>query len=167
MMNMKKSTSSLFVKLAIAVALFVGMGQSTQAQDAGGEISLGPRFGGSTGLSLKKHFHSNTSAVELIGGWNFDEKVKGVNVNVLFEKLAPLSGKRLSAIFGIGPGFSFTSPFQFGAAGIIGFDWRVSNVINLQLDWQPTWYFTNGSYFTPLNAGFTVRYVLNHRKLKK
>jgi hypothetical protein len=155
------------MKILFAVSFSICFGLATQAQEAGGEISLGPRFGGSTGLSLKKHSHSNTSAIELIGGWNFDDKVKGVNVNLLFEKLAPLSGKRLSAIFGIGPGFSFTSPFQFGAAGIIGFDWRVSNVINLQLDWQPTWYFTNGSYFTPVNAGFTLRYVLNHKKLKK
>jgi hypothetical protein len=156
----------LFAML-LAVTVMAGMSLETRAQEAGGEISLGPRFGGSTGLSLKKHSHSNTFAFELIGGWNFDDKVKGVNVNLLFEKLAPLSGKRLAAIIGIGPGFSFTDPFQFGAAGIIGLDWRVSNVINLQLDWQPTWYFTNGSYFTPVNAGFTVRYVLNHRNLKK
>jgi hypothetical protein len=164
---MKNSHSVLLVRLAIILALSIFFEQGVMAQEAGGEVSLGARFGGSSGLSFKKYSKSNTSAFEVIAGWNFDNKMQGVTTTILFEKLAPLSGKRLSAIFGLGPGFNFTDPFRFGAAGIIGFDWRVSHVINIQLDLQPTWYFTNGSEFTPVNAGFTIRYVLNHPKSKK
>jgi hypothetical protein len=53
-----------------------------------------------------------------------------------------------------------------GLAGIVGFDYRISKFVNLQIDWQPTWYFINGSDFSPMNAGFTVRYVLNNKKLR-
>jgi hypothetical protein len=165
--NMKISLAGSMARFSIMLALTFCITLAASAQEAGGEASLGARFGGSSGISFKKYSRSNTSAFEVIAGWNFDNKMQGVTTTVLFEKLAPLSGKRLSAIFGIGPGFNFTDPFRFGAAGIIGFDWRVSHVINIQLDWQPTWYFTHGSEFTPVNAGFTVRYVLNHKKLKK
>lgn len=164
---MKNSTKGMLVRLAMVFALSVFIDHATKAQEAGGEVSLGARFGGSSGITFKKHSKSNTSAIEVIAGWNFDNKMEGVTTTILFEKLAPLSGKRLSAIFGLGPGFNFTDPFRFGAAGIIGFDWRVSHSINIQLDWQPTWFFTNGSEFTPVNAGFSVRYVLNHKKDKK
>jgi hypothetical protein len=147
----------------LAVIIFASL--STMAQEPGGEKSIGPRFGGSSGLSFKSHSQKNTSAFEIIAGWNFDENVDGVSINLLWEKLAPLSGKRLAALFGIGPGFAFGDDFRFGAAGIIGFDWRTTNTINLQLDWQPTWYFTNGSDFSAINAGFTIRFVLNHKKV--
>ncbi|MBP6186028.1 MAG: hypothetical protein KA479_13885 [Saprospiraceae bacterium] len=131
----------------------------------GGEASIGPRFGGSSGLSFKKHNTLNTSAFEIIGGWNFDENVDGVSLNLMWEKLVPLSGQRLGVILGGGPAFAFGDDFRFGAAGIIGFDWRISNIVNLQVDWQPTWYFVNGSDFSPINAGFTIRYVLNHKTI--
>ena len=91
--------------------------------------------------------------------------VEGVNMNFLWEKLVPFSGDRLGVIFGIGPGLAFLDEFRLGAAGIIGFDWRITNIVNLQVDWQPTWYFVNGSDFSPINAGFTARYVLNHKSL--
>ncbi len=163
---MKKSNlKKVFVKWFLFACLFMASKQNF-AQEAGGEFSMGPRFGGTTALSIKKHSKSNLSAIEFIGGWNFDENVDGVSINLLFEKLAPLSGKRLAAIIGAGPGFAFGDEFRFGAAGIIGLDWRVSRVVNLQFDWQPTWYFVNGSDFSALNGGFTIRYVFNRQKDK-
>ena len=156
----------LMKKLTLAFCLLM-ITNSLLAQEAGGEFSMGPRFGGITALSMKKHAHSNKSAIELIAGWNFDENVDGISTNLLFEKLAPLSGNRLAAMFGAGPGFAFGDEFRFGAVAIIGFDWRVSRVINLQFDWQPTYYFVNGSDFSALNGGFTVRYVFNRKKSSK
>jgi hypothetical protein len=150
------------------VMVLVLMSGTTKAQGPGGELSIGPRFGGSSGMSFKKHSASNKGALELIAGWNFDPNVEGLNLNVLYEKLAPLTSNRLSAMFGAGAGFAvWGDEFQLGLAGIIGFDYRVTKVINLQVDWQPTWYFINGSELSPMNAGFTIRYVLNNRKNRR
>ena len=159
---MKISKRVYLVSTILILMTFV----STSYAQVGGEFSLGPRFGGSSGLSFKKHNASNKGAIELLAGWNFDKEVEGINFNLLFEKLAPLSGNRLNAIFGGGPGFAvFGDEFRVGFAGIAGFDYRISKFVNLQVDWQPTWYFINGSEFSPMNAGFTVRYVLNNKKI--
>lgn len=160
MKNLKRvyAVSLVTVLMVIATASFA---------QPGGEISLGPRFGGSSGISLKKHNGSNKGAFELLAGWNFDKEVEGLNFNLLYEKLAPLSGERLNALFGAGAGVAvFSGDFNMGLSGIVGFDYRISKFVNLQIDWQPTWYFLNGSEFSPMNAGFTVRYVLNNKKLR-
>jgi hypothetical protein len=160
MKNLKRLYSVSLVTVLMVIA-------TTSFAQTGGEWSLGPRFGGSSGISLKKHNGSNKGAFELLAGWNFDKEVEGINLNILYEKLAPLSGERLNAIFGAGAGLAvFGDEFRMGLAGIAGFDYRISKFVNLQIDWQPTWYFINGNEFSPLNAGFTVRYVLNNKKLR-
>jgi hypothetical protein len=164
--SMKKSNMSASLCKWMFFAFFVIGTNQAFAQEAGGEFSMGPRFGGTTALSIKKHSNSNKSAIELIAGWNFDENVDGVSINLLWEKLAPLSGNRLAAIIGAGPGFAFGDDFRFGAAGILGLDWRISHSFNMQFDWQPTWYFVNGSDFSAINGGFTIRYVFNKKKYK-
>ena len=55
----------LMKKLTLAFCLLM-ITNSLLAQEAGGEFSMGPRFGGITALSMKKHAHSNKSAIELI-----------------------------------------------------------------------------------------------------
>jgi hypothetical protein len=161
-----KNLNTTFYTVCFVIALVLSSG-TTKAQGPGGEFSIGPRFGGSSGMSFKKHSASNGGAFELIAGWNFDPNVEGLNLNVLYEKLAPLAGNRLSAMFGAGAGFAvWGDEFQLGLAGIIGFDYRVTKAINLQVDWQPTWYFINGSELSPMNAGFTIRYVLNKKRNK-
>ena len=137
-----------------------------QSKIVGGEWAIGPRFGGMSGVSLKHYSGSNTSAFEFIGGWNFDKEVEGSTLTVLWEKLAHLSGNgQISAVFGLGPTFHFGDPFRMGATGILGFDWRLKAVpVSMQVDWAPTWFFVNGSHFSAINAGYTVRYILNNRK---
>jgi hypothetical protein len=135
-------------------------------QDAGGEISIGARLGGASGVSFKKHSRTNKSAIEIIGSWNFDSKYEGFLLAGTFQKLAPLTGgNRISALFGAGPAVVFGDKTVGGLAGIIGFDWRVANPVNLQLDWMPTWYFIGGSNVASNNVAITARYVLNHRKV--
>lgn len=154
------------LQIGTLVIVFIAIVGTSNAQ-VGGEWSLGPRFGGSSGVSLKKHSMTNHGAFEMLAGWNFDQNVEGVNFSFLYEKLVPLSGPKLSALLGAGPGIAvFGDEFRMGLAGMIGFDYRISKVVNLQVDWQPTWYFINGSDFSPMNAGFTVRYVLNNKKLR-
>jgi hypothetical protein len=163
---MNNSKTKLWGGAMVIAVFFMSTISLTAQATAGGELSIGPRFGGSSGLSLKKHAASNKSAFEFLFQWSFDDEVEGFGVTALWEKLAPLSGNRLAAMFGAGPATVFGDEFRFGIGGIIGFDWRISKIINLQMDWQPTWYFVNGSDFSSVNLGFTVRYVLNHRKLR-
>ena len=95
----------------------------------GGEWSVGPRFGGSSGISLKHHSGSNKSAFELIAANSFDKQVEGFSVTALFEKLAPLNGNgQLSALFGGGINLNFKDETKFGASGILGFDWRLKKL---------------------------------------
>lgn len=150
------------ILLACSILMFSLAGYS---QMPGGEMSIGARLGGASGVSFKKHARSNKSAIELIGSWNFNSKNDGFLLAGTFQKLAPLSGNRLSALFGAGPAVVFGDKTSAGLAGIIGFDWRVTNPINLQLDWMPTWYFIGESDFASNNVAVTVRYVLNHRKV--
>lgn len=119
-----------------------------------------------SGFSLKHYGGYNKSALEFIGGWNFDNKVDGFTITGLWEKLAPLSGNgQVSAVFGVGPTFRFGPDFLMGGTGIIGFDWRLKAVpVSMQVDWAPTFFFVNSTHFSAINAGYTVRYILNNKK---
>lgn len=151
----------------IGTIVFIVLLVNAQAQQTvGGEWSIGPRFGGSSGISLKNHSHSNRSALEFIAANSFDKKVEGFTVTALYEKLAPLTGNgQVSAVFGAGINLNFRHDTKFGASGIIGFDWRLKNVpLALQVDWLPTWFFINESYFSGVNGAFTIRYILNNKR---
>jgi len=154
--------------LVVTVALLSSIAQDTFAQkkSIGGEWAIGPRFGGMSGLSLKKYGGYNTSALEFIAGWNFDNEVNGFTLTGLWEKLAPLTGHgQISAIIGLGPTVTFGDPFRLGATGIIGVDWRLKAVpVNMQVDWAPTYFFVGGSHFSAINVAYTVRYILNNRR---
>ena len=161
-MYMKK----LFLFATVALLTVAAQDALAQKKVVGGEWAVGARFGGSSGLSLKKYGGYNTSAIEFIAGWNFDKNADGFTISGLWEKLAPLSGKgQVSAIFGLGPTMSFGDPFRLGATGIIGFDWRLKAVpVNMQIDWAPTFFFVGGTHFSATNVAYTVRYILNNGK---
>ncbi|MBK6285602.1 MAG: hypothetical protein IPF54_25680 [Draconibacterium sp.] len=71
---MKNLKGIYTASLIIVMLAIVG----TANAQVGGEISLGPRFGGSSGVSLKKHSMTNHGAFELLAGWNFDPNVEGL-----------------------------------------------------------------------------------------
>lgn len=150
--------------------LLITLLMNVQAQKiVGGEWSAGARLGGSSGVSLKHHGGSNKSAFEFIAANSFDKKVEGFTLTALFEKLAPLNGNgQLSALLGGGINLNFKDDTKFGVSGILGFDWRLKNVpVTMQVDWLPTWFFVNESYFSGVNAAFTIRYVLNRKKFER
>jgi len=123
--------------------------------NVGGEFSIGPRLGGSAGLSFKFHNKSNRSAIEFITANSFDNKIDGFTIGAMFEKLAPLNGdSRLNAIAGTGVNFNFKGLTKVGVSGILGFDWRLKSApLTLQLDWLPTLFFINvKSTFNAVNA---------------
>jgi hypothetical protein len=157
--------------------LFVLILSSTDAfaqkKEVGGEISLGARFGGTVGATLKRHGAYNKSAFEFIAQFdNFDDSnpdLDGFSLTGLYQKLAPLSSSsQLSALFGGGASMNFKDEFNLGVSAMIGFDWRLKKVpVTLQIDWMPTYFFINTSEFTLSNAAISARYVLNRRRYNK
>lgn len=130
----------------------------------GGETASGLRLGGSSGVTFKKYAKSGQSAFELITSYNFDPKVDNLGVTALFEKLAPLSGKRLNAQIGFGPTWIFRDT-RIGISGLLGFDWRLRSLpVTMSVDWAPTFFFINRTGFSPVNGAFSARYVLNSRR---
>lgn len=161
------------LSLLLALALiFSSTGIYAQKKEVGGEISLGARFGGTVGATLKRHGAYNKSAFEFIAQFkNFDDSdpdLDGFSLTGLYQKLAPLSGSsQLSALFGGGLSMNFKDDFNLGASAMIGFDWRLKGVpVTLQIDWMPTYFFIGTSEFTLSNAAISARYVLNRRRYK-
>jgi hypothetical protein len=161
---MKKWLS--FVLCLLSVGFFGEL--YAQKGSVGGEWAAGARFGGATGVTLKKYSRYNTSAIEFLGGWNFDNALDGVNVSALWEKLAPLTGsKKLSAEFGLGATAIFGDKFYFGPTGVAGFDWRLKSVpITMSVDWMPTWIIVGTNRWSWSNAAYSIRWVLNHKRYK-
>jgi hypothetical protein len=142
----------------------------SQTKVVGGEVALGARLGGASGITLKRYSGSNGSALEFIGAWNFgNSKLEGFGLTGLWEKLAPLtSSKQLSAEFGFGVTAIWGDEFYFGPSAVIGFDWRLKAVpITMSVDWIPTWILVNESEFVGTNVSYSIRYILNHRKYKR
>jgi len=152
--------------LLFTLAFFLILSSFAQTK-VGGEFSIGPRFGGSAGLSFKFHNNSNRSAIELITAKSFDQKIDGFTLSAMFEKLAPINGdSRLSAVGGTGVNLNFKGVTKIGVSGILGFDWRIKSIpLNLQIDWLPTLFFINvKSTFNGINGAFTARYIINRKK---
>jgi hypothetical protein len=155
-------------KLLTIACLFMMVFTAKAQRNVGGEWSLGGRFGGVSGISLKHHAKSNLSALELIAAVkNLDshEEMDGLTFSLMYHKLAHLSGNgKLNALIGGGVNANFNNDFNFGLSAALGFDWRLGSIpLTLQLDWMPTWIFVNASYFSGVNGAFTARYVLNRR----
>ncbi|MBS1665002.1 MAG: hypothetical protein JST68_28405 [Bacteroidetes bacterium] len=144
------------------LVLFSVLTMKFLAAKSQGESALGVRAGGSLGVTYK-YYQSRGFAFEGLVDYDLDKSVKGIRAALLFEKLAPLVGNKFAAQIGVGPVYSFPNDGHFGAAGTLGFDWRVS-AVTLQLDWQPTWYFTNGDHFGGSNVGVSARYILNRKR---
>jgi hypothetical protein len=156
--------------IAVATILFTFLLTETFAQrkNVGGEFAVGARIGGSSGITAKKYAGTGRSAFEFIGAWSFEDEIDGFTLTAMWEKLAPLDGNgQLSAEFGFGATAVFGDKFYFGPSGIIGFDWRLKKVpVTMSVDWLPTWIIVGTSKFSAVNAGFSARYILNHRKTK-
>jgi hypothetical protein len=157
------------VLLVVICMVSIGLAPKGFAQKkVGGEVALGARFGGTTAMTLKRYSGYNTSAIEVLAGWNFDEPIDGFDVSAMWEKLAPLTNsKKLSAEFGFGATMIFGDEFYFGPSGIIGLDWRLKSVpVTMSIDWMPTWIVVNANRFSSVNGAFSVRWVLNHKQYK-
>jgi hypothetical protein len=158
----------VFIAFATLVLCFVLTETFAQRKNVGGEAAVGVRLGGSSGITFKKYSSNAHSAFEFIGAWSFDDELDGFTITGLWEKLAPLNANgQLSAEFGFGATAIFGDKFYFGPSGIIGFDWRLKKVpVTMSVDWLPTWIIVGTSRFNAINAGFSARYIINHRRTK-
>ena len=128
--------------------------------------SIGARVGGSVGVDFKNYPATGDLQIEVISAFNLDENIDAVSVTLLGEKFGALSNDgNLGAFLGAGVTSVFADDFLFGVNGIAGFDWRIRR-IGFQVDWMPTFIFINDSYFSPINAAFTLRWLLSGRLLK-
>jgi hypothetical protein len=147
------------IKLAlICIAFFIAASVSAQ-------WSVGARFGGASGISLKSYSKTGSTHFEAISAFSFDEHFddKGFSLTLLGEKFGAFSENgKFGAILGAGETMIFGDEFYLGLSGIIGFDWRIGR-IGMQVDWLPTWIFVNDSYFSPVNLAFTARWVFGGR----
>ncbi|HSF88710.1 MAG TPA: hypothetical protein VLA46_04785 [Saprospiraceae bacterium] len=126
--------------------------------------SVGARFGGASGVSLKSYSKTGSTHFEIITAYNFDENVEGPSLTILGEKFGAFTEDgKLGALLGVGETMVFGDDFLLGLSGILGFDWRIGR-IGVQLDWLPTWIFINDSYFSPINAAFTARWMFGGRR---
>lgn len=146
--------------------LFISLLAFMFIQGVSAQWSVGARFGGASGLSLKNYSKSGSLHFEAIAAANFDDHFdgEGFSLTLLGEKFGPLSEDgKLGAILGVGETMIFGDEFYLGLSGIIGFDWRIGRRIGFQVDWLPTWIFVNDSYFSPINVAGTVRWVFGGR----
>lgn len=132
---------------------------------ASAQWSIGGRFGGASGVSLKSYPKSDGILFEAISAFNFDDNIEGFSLTLLGEKLGAFSDDRkLGAILGVGETMVFGDEFLLGFSAILGFDWRIGNRIGVQVDWLPTYIFINDSHFNSVNAAFTARWIFRGRR---
>ncbi len=127
--------------------------------------SLGARFGGSTGVSLKKYPYSGDLQFEAISAANLDNNIDAFSETLLFEKFRSFTRSgNLGAFLGLGGTMIFGNDFLLGVSGTVGFDKRLGR-LGFQVDWTPTYIFINDSYFSAVNAAFTIRWVFKGKRL--
>jgi len=143
--------------------LFISLLAFLFIYSASAQWSVGARFGGASGVSLKSYSKTGSVHFEAITAFNFDENLDGFSVTLLGEKFGAFSEDgKLGAILGAGETMVFGDEFLLGISGILGFDWRIGR-IGFQVDWLPTWIFVNESYFSPVNAAVTARWMFGGR----
>lgn len=159
---MKVCTRSLRV-VALGF-LFLFNGARSMAQYNGGESALGLRLGGAAGITYKKFFNKSF-AFEGVFANNFESDHTGLQISGTLQKHVPLAGYKFSALIGAGAAYHFKRE-SMGLTPVIGFDWRIlKSPVNIQVDWSPAIYFGADDKVSLINTAFSLRYVLNRKKI--
>jgi len=152
-MNMRKFFVLLLLTLTISLAGFTqrkGMG-------IGYTTAIGAKFYPAA-FTIKQKIDRNIMVEGLMYFWN------GARVTGLIEwhhNIDGLPGLR----WYLGPGahlqFNEKGNNYFGVDGVVGLDWKIKNTpLNISLDWQPSFDFTNNNNFKGEFGGLGIRYVL-------
>lgn len=150
----------LFISLLILTVSAV-RAQSKSENSSNYRTALGVKVYDGLGISFK-HFLTDRNALELIGYfWGHGMRITG-----LYEIHGPINGARGLKWY-IGPGAHIAVYNEkhgdltaIGIDGVIGLDYKFSGApINLALDWQPSFEFTNSRGFTGSWLGLAIRYT--------
>ena len=170
---MEKNQFFMRKLLLVSLILFgfiVSNGQSRSANSSSYGTALGVKFY-PAGVTLK-HFFNGKNAGELIGYfWGHGFRLTG-----LYEIHGDISGAPgLKWYIGPGVHVGFYDDHHrhwhgddwhdhghssIGVDGVIGLDYKFRGApINLSLDWQPSFEFTDGHGFVGSWGGFAIRYT--------
>lgn len=144
---------------AILIFLFVLTSTNIlQAQDY--KTALGVRLSNdqaiiNNSVSLK-HFLNDRTALDVL--FTFSDPVAIGALVAIHKPISETEG--LKWYYGGGPYVSFGSKTNFGAQGVLGLDYKFSNIpLNLSLDWKPELNIVSDINFEPSAIGFTVRFT--------
>ncbi len=157
-------------RIIIVCLLAVGIGSISTVAAQDYKTALGVRLSSSNAMQSNsisiKHFINSITAIE--GLFTFGDPLA---LGALLEFHKPLSASGLTYFYGAGGYIGFvkkvntntaktsTEP-NFGAQGIIGLDYKFSNVpLNLSLDWKPELNIISDINFEPAAIGFTARFT--------
>ena len=134
------------------------------------KTALGVRLSSSNAMQNNsisiKQFINETTAIE--GLFTFGDPLA---LGALVEFHKPLTPAGLTYFYGAGGYISFvkkvntatlksTTDPNFGAQGIIGLDYKFSNVpLNISLDWKPELNIVSDINFEPAAIGFSARFT--------
>jgi uncharacterized membrane protein len=146
------------VIIVTITAVFILSLQTALAQDY--KTALGVRLSSDQAMVNNsvtlKHFLNNRVALEAL--LSFSDPVA---LGVLFEIHKPFSDAGgLKWYYGGGGYVGFGSSASFGAQGVIGLDYKFSNIpLNLSLDWKPELNIVSDINFEPAAIGFSARFT--------
>ena len=152
-----KKISILFAALFLGLAAF---SQSINTYTY--KTALGAKVWDGAGISLKT-FVKPDHAIEGVGFF----RNRGFRLTGLYEIHGDISGAPGLKWY-IGPGAHigfydqqyYGGATSFGVDGVIGLDYKIHGApINLSLDWQPSFEFTNSIGFQGSWGGFGIRYT--------
>lgn len=148
------------MKKLLLLATVVACSLGSKAQNGSYKNALGVRLGSSvpavkSGISYKHFFGNN--AVE--GILSFGD---GMAICGLYEVHKPFTTtENLQWFYGAGAYLGINnSENNFGGAGIIGLDYKFSNIpLNLSLDWKPELNIVSKVGFEASGIGFSARFT--------
>lgn len=156
---MKKLFLLLLAALSFSLTIKAQTEESSSGSSSSYKDAIGIRLGSSVpaiknGITYK-HFIGN-NAIE--GILSFGD---GVGICGLYEIHKPLSTQNLQWLIGFGGYVAFNnSNSNVGAAGIIGLDYKFSQVpLNLTLDWKPELNIISKVGFEASGVGFSARFT--------
>ncbi len=148
---MKKLLASIIITFIITAT---AMAQESNSY----KNAIGVRLGSNvpaikSGITYKHFIGSNA----LEGIISFGD---GVGICGLYEIHKPLSGENLQWLYGAGAYVNFSSTSKVGLAGIIGVDYKFTNIpLNLTVDWKPELNIVSVAGFEGAGVGFSARFT--------
>ncbi len=125
---------------------------------------IGARFGGALGNSTSVALDAVFSLGKFSRVHSDVSFGNGVGVEALWDfAYRPLGNSPLNYYIGVGPSLYLGDPFQLGAAGEAGLEYRFTDApIALGLDYRPTFIIVQNTGFYG-GFGFNARYVFNKK----